>query len=69
MQTKSHKLTKRYISTKKRSKKYKGGGLDNDINNAINTVKTDMKPSPGLKYAWIMFGVSSVYILIKLVTK
>jgi hypothetical protein len=60
------------MSTKRhsRTKKYKGGGPDDqaEINKILNTVQTDLKPSPGLKYAWIMFGISAGYILIKLLT-
>lgn len=71
MLTKRHKLTKRYISIKKRVKMYKGGELgdQDDISEMINTIKTDLRPSPGLKDAWILFGISSIYILSKLLTK
>jgi len=68
--TKRHKLTKGHKLTKQRSKNYKGGEppLD-DVSEIINTIKSDLQPSPGLKYAWIIFGISSGYILLKLLRK
>ena len=73
MQTRRSKLTKRYKLTKKRSKNYKGGDPTQDdmdeMDEIMDTIKADLKPSPGLKYAWIIFGISSGYILLKLLKK
>ena len=66
MQTKRHKLTKR------KAKMYKGGAEPDPepkpepTSTIINEITADLKVSPGLKTALIMFGLSSVYILNKL---
>lgn len=76
MQTKGSKLTERHRSsrrsklTKRISKNYKGGDpTSDDVDEIMNTIATDLNPSPGLKYAWIIFGISSGYILLKLLRK
>lgn len=69
MQTRRSKLTKGRKLTKRRSKNYKGGEPPSDVSEIIDTINEDFKPSPGLKYAWIIFGISSGYILLKLLKK
>ena len=69
MQIKRHKLTKR------REKKYKGGAdpvpnsNPNPVPEIIGKITDIIKPTTVVKSAWIMLGLSYVYILNKLLTK
>lgn len=60
--------SKRRKNNNKLTKRQKGGD-DSDISDVKSVITEKITPSPGLKDAWILFGVSSVYILSKLLTK
>jgi hypothetical protein len=52
----------------KLTKRQKGGANDEDISNIKSGIIEKITPGPGLKDAWILFGISSIYILSKLLT-
>jgi hypothetical protein len=60
--------SKRHNKNNKLTKRQKGGD-DSDISDIKSAITEKITPSPGLKDAWILFGISSIYILSKLLTK
>ena len=64
-------VSKRHKYNNKLTKRQKGGVINDtsSIPDVMSVIKEEMKPGPGLYYAWILLGVSSVYMLSKLLTK
>lgn len=55
----------------KRQKRQKGGAIPDETStpDMMSIIKGKLQPEPAMYHAWILFGISSVYILSVYLTK
>jgi hypothetical protein len=55
----------------KRQKRQKGGAITDEAStpDMMSIIKGKLQPEPAMYHAWILFGISSVYILSVYLTK